>query len=49
MTATATLRRTHESAVEHPSTCSCGQSLDACHAEHCPRCGCAVHHRTWHW
>lgn len=23
--------------------CSCGQDLDGCEREHCPRCGCQVH------
>ena len=29
--------------ADHPSapatTCTCGQELDLCHREHCPRCG----------
>jgi hypothetical protein len=32
--------------AEHPSspatTCTCGQELDLCHREHCPRCGVRV-------
>ena len=23
--------------------CSCGQDLDCCEREHCPRCGCEIH------
>lgn len=26
-----------------PSVCSCGQDLDCCAREHCPRCGCEIH------
>jgi hypothetical protein len=25
-----------------PTTCTCGQELDLCHREHCPRCGVRV-------
>ena len=33
--------------ADHPSsapatTCTCGQELDLCHREHCPRCGVRV-------
>jgi hypothetical protein len=23
--------------------CGCGQDLDCCEREHCPRCGCEIH------
>lgn len=23
--------------------CGCGQDLDCCEREHCPRCGCQIH------
>lgn len=26
-----------------PVVCSCGQDLDCCEREHCPRCGCEIH------
>lgn len=26
------------------AVCSCGQDLDCCERDHCPRCGCQVHH-----
>jgi hypothetical protein len=26
-----------------PEVCGCGQDLDCCEREHCPRCGCQVH------
>jgi len=25
-----------------PTVCGCGQDLDCCEREHCPRCGCQV-------
>lgn len=28
--------------VDKHSTCACGQALDACHAQCCPRCGVRV-------
>jgi hypothetical protein len=28
---------------ERPEVCGCGQDLDSCEREHCPRCGCQVH------
>jgi uncharacterized paraquat-inducible protein A len=24
--------------------CDCGQALESCHSQHCPRCGVALHH-----
>jgi len=30
-------------AVQRPEVCGCGQDLDCCEREHCPRCGCQVH------
>jgi hypothetical protein len=30
-------------AVRRPAVCGCGQDLDCCEREHCPRCGCQVH------
>jgi hypothetical protein len=27
-----------------PDVCGCGQDLDGCWREHCPRCGCHVTH-----
>jgi hypothetical protein len=26
-------------ALAEPTACSCGQELDCCRGEHCPRCG----------
>jgi hypothetical protein len=25
------------------AVCGCGQDLDCCAREHCPRCGCEIH------
>ena len=25
------------------SACDCGQELDCCERQHCPRCGCQIH------
>jgi len=35
-------------AVEHPrpETCACGQELDCCTRQHCPRCGALLPHRA---
>jgi hypothetical protein len=30
-------------AAGRPEVCGCGQDLDCCEREHCPRCGCQVH------
>jgi hypothetical protein len=30
---------------EHAAVCDCGQDLDCCTGDHCPRCGCVVRHR----
>jgi hypothetical protein len=46
-----TIQEPHQAATPHPGraaacttvTCRCGQELDVCHGEHCPRCGTAVH------
>jgi hypothetical protein len=27
-----------------PAECDCGQDLDCCRREHCPRCGREIHH-----
>jgi hypothetical protein len=42
MTTEAALAPDDGTAV-HPEVCSCGQDLDCCEREHCPRCGCLVH------
>lgn len=28
-----------------PTVCRCGQDLDCCTREHCPRCGCELRQR----
>jgi hypothetical protein len=30
--------------VTVPAMCGCGQDLDCCEREHCPRCGCEIRH-----
>jgi len=30
-------------AVSTADVCGCGQDLDCCRREHCPRCGCEIH------
>jgi hypothetical protein len=27
-----------------PAECDCGQDLDCCDRDHCPRCGREIHH-----
>lgn len=33
---------TGRSGGARPHVCGCGQDLDGCEREHCPRCGCHV-------
>ncbi|HET6168140.1 MAG TPA: hypothetical protein VFE07_15010 [Marmoricola sp.] len=30
--------------VSVPAECGCGQDLDSCRRDHCPRCGREIHH-----
>lgn len=30
--------------VDLAPTCACGQDLERCRGEHCPRCGCTLQH-----
>lgn len=33
----------YESTASRPEACTCGQELDCCSSDHCPRCGCSLH------
>src|SRR6476620_310133 len=34
----------YEATSTRPLACTCGQDLDCCANDHCPRCGCSLHH-----
>ncbi|HEX2896189.1 MAG TPA: hypothetical protein VHO29_19455 [Marmoricola sp.] len=44
MTTESALAPDDGSAADRPRVCGCGQDLESCEREHCPRCGCQVHH-----
>jgi hypothetical protein len=39
----ATETAPHRTGCTAPDVCDCGQDLDCCEREHCPRCGCEIH------
>jgi hypothetical protein len=39
----ATETATQRAGYAAPAVCDCGQDLDCCVREHCPRCGCEIH------
>jgi hypothetical protein len=41
--ATMTIERPAATCVAE-ATCLCGQALELCHADHCPRCGTTLRH-----
>ncbi len=42
MGSTSTVLAGRPAVFESLVVCSCGQGLDACSTEHCPRCGCTL-------